>query len=156
MQQITLNLESRFFRIVRWLSGKSKGWYTGQDWDTCSLTNHVLYVTVRGVLGLMCLVAVALFVAFIVAFLVAAVGGAATHLYNGYDLNTAVWWHWPLLFILGCAVIAAVLGAVVGVFIACLQTAKYLRKEVVYREPTQIGTLYRSWKDKTCSKVKFK
>lgn len=100
---------------------------------------------------MMCLVAVALFMA----FLVAAVGGAATHLYNGYDLNTAVWWHWPL-FVLGCVVIAAVLGAIIGVFIACLQTAKCLRKEVVYREPTQIETLYRSWKDKTCSKVKFK
>ena len=134
------------------MSGKSRRWYTGQDWDTCSLTNHVLYVTVRIVLGLICIAAIALFMG----FMVAAVGGAATHLYNGYDLNTAVWWHWPLLFALGSAVIAAVLGAIIGVFLACLQTAKYLRKEVTYREPTQIGTLYRSWKGKTCSKVKFK
>lgn len=158
MKPIVVDTKSRFHRFIKWSSGKNDRYYERVDGDSCWYIRHIIWALFWFVVKMFAFMIV---VASISIFMSEA-GQPIVHYFmpEGYEPSP---WKWAPVYILAgilsVTVPVAMLLGLAGLF-AKITTSmrKRLRKnkENEEQEPTATGELYRSWKNKLCSKVVFK
>ncbi len=151
MNPIVLNFDSRFFKVLKFISGKRDYFYKHRDWDTCSLTQHCLFVFLI-VLPFKTVLTCAPF--FVLAVGVGSIGFIS--MVDGLGIPPAWYWY-PVYLLLGMAQVCVALALLGAIAWTCDKTWQYLTKP---RErlspPSPVGIMYASWKDKVCAKVIIK
>lgn len=157
------NIDSWFMAIIRWCSGFDRSYFRCKEWDTCSFFWFVVGALLNGIakiiIGSGVLAAI-----FACCF---AIGAGIAQWFTGATQPTFWSWGTPVMAIIGLTfmvcVAAIALGAIFG-----WQWAKSKWNERAYanwekglseepkKEPSLLVVLYRSWKDKFCTKITFK
>lgn len=149
----TFSAHSRLIRTMAWINKENLSWYRSQDWDTCSLTRHVLFTFLVHLPARI----------FVWACLIGAVSavtfglGAAIHtdIFGGPKKPDLALTHIYILISLGVlvlCVIAAVLAAIVGKL--CVMAFDSLQGKAPSIKIE--ATLFKSWKEKHCSRIKIR
>lgn len=149
----TFSADSHLIRTMAWINKESLSWYRTQDWDTCSLTRHVLFTFLvhlpARIFVWTCLIGAVSAVAYGL--------GAAIHaeLLGGPKKPDLALTHIYVLISLGVLVISmviAVLVAIVGKL--CAMAFDLLRGNAANIKIE--ATLFKSWKEKHCSRIKIR
>lgn len=162
MKPIKLDLNSRLFQAMIWINETTSVYYRKNEWDTCSLLRHMLYTFSIGLLFrifptvfMASLACSLLYLTGVAGYLTTAV--VAARLW-GYEA-TNDWIVFLMGFVGGILLVAGVTLFVSVVWVV-LETIPHLVRKFqprrnLEKEPGPIGVLFRSFKEKHCSKITF-
>ena len=151
MNPITLNFNTRFFKILKFISGKERSFYRCGDWDTCSLTRHCLFVF------LLIFPAKLIFVSVLIMLPVGSLGSLGYAIMVEHFKIESAWYLYPVYLLLGVLAFLVALCLISVIAWLIDKVYEYLVKPREQKAPTSpIGVMYASWKDKVCAKVEIK
>lgn len=143
---------SKFMSVVRYISGNTRNYYVAREWDTCSLWRHILFVFLivlpfkLTIYTLTILIISAMFVI------------AGKGVIDSFNVGGSDWWWYPIYMLTTCVIgiLTVVVGLCIGAFISWSDEKRSAVAHAnAHKEPTLLVSLYRSWKGKFCSKVRF-
>lgn len=149
----TFSAHSRLIRTLAWINKENLSWYRSQDWDTCSLLRHVLFTFLvhlpARIFVWACLVGAVSAVAFGL--------GAGIHaeLLGGSKKPDLALTHIYILISLGVLVLAAA----IAVLLAIAGKLCAMAFDLLPGKTSSIkieATLFKSWKEKHCSRIKIR
>ena len=151
MSPIILNANSKFFRVLMFISNKHERWYFRKDWDTCSLLRHCLFVF------LIVLPFKAIVIGVLLSLACAGIGNIGYSILVELFSIPPAWYFYPVYLILGAVVIFVLLCLGAIVFAAITLCHEFFIRDREYVAPTSpVGVMYTNWKDKICAKVVIK
>lgn len=155
MESKTIRLDSRFMKVVMFFSVLNEYQYRHREWNTCSLWRHVLFVFLfwLPVKTIACSV--------FIGFAVYAINRAGFLIFNLFIEVPAEVWYFQIIYVLTTCVLFSALVVGIGVCgMAWDKRKERLANQGELAQGTKAAgpllSMYRSWKEKTCSRIEFK
>ena len=151
MNPVTFDTNSVFFKVLMFSSGRNQFWYKRQDWDTCSLLRHCLFVFLLRLPVSGLLLSIPIFI------LCVGIGSIGYGIMAEYFGISPTWYFYPAYLLLGViasAVVICLFGAICWAISGCYELITKPSERIT--PPSPIGVMYASWKDKVCAKVVIK